>query len=77
LAPTAATTWMPRALAATLSIVSVPLPCLEITFRLGAASIAAAPDLAVAHDDRHRIVLLAQRDDVVLGRRLAGEHRLS
>jgi hypothetical protein len=28
-----------------LVIVSVPLPCLEITFRLGAASIAAAPTL--------------------------------
>ena len=45
LAPTAATTLMPRFSAATLSIVSVPLPCLEITFRLGAASIAAAPTL--------------------------------
>jgi hypothetical protein len=33
-------------------------------------------DLAVADDDRHRIVPLAERDDVVLGRRLAGEHHV-
>jgi hypothetical protein len=45
LAPTAATTWMPRSAAAALSMVSVPLPCLEMTFRRGAASIAAAPTL--------------------------------
>jgi hypothetical protein len=44
-APTAATTSMPRACAATLSMVSVPLPCLEITFREGAASMTAAPTL--------------------------------
>ena len=44
-APAAATTSMPRALAAAWSIVSVPLPCFEITFKLGAASIAAAPTL--------------------------------
>ena len=29
-------------------------------------------DLAVAHDDRQRVVALAERDDVVLGGRLAG-----
>ena len=45
LAPVAATTWTPRARAADASIVSVPLPCLEMTFRLGAAPIAAAPTL--------------------------------
>ena len=45
LAPTAATTSMPRSRAAALSMVSVPLPCLEITFSDGAASIAAAPTL--------------------------------
>ena len=45
LAPAAATTAMPRAWAACLSMVSVPLPCLEITFSDGAASIAAAPTL--------------------------------
>ena len=39
---------------------------------VGAASIARGADLAVAHDDRDRVVPLAQRDDVVLGRRLAG-----
>jgi hypothetical protein len=38
-------TSMPRALAAALSIVSVPLPCLEITRSDGAASITAAPTL--------------------------------
>ncbi|MOA16398.1 hypothetical protein D3C78_1366110 [compost metagenome] len=45
LAPTAATTSMPRAWAATLSMVSVPLPCLEITLSEGAASITAGPTL--------------------------------
>ena len=45
LAPAAATTAMPRSAAATLSMVSVPLPCLEITRSEGAASITAAPTL--------------------------------
>jgi hypothetical protein len=45
LAPAAARTSMPRALAASLSMVSVPLPCLEITRSEGAASITAAPTL--------------------------------
>ncbi|MNJ59953.1 hypothetical protein D3C77_556600 [compost metagenome] len=45
LAPAAATTSMPRCVAAALSMVSVPLPCLEITRKDGAASIAAAPTL--------------------------------
>jgi hypothetical protein len=49
---------------------------LEITFRLGARVHRGGADLAVAHDDRDRVVPLAQRDDVVLGRRLAGEHDL-
>ena len=69
-------TSMPRAWAATLSIVSVPLPCLEITLQRRRGVHRGGADLAVAHDDRHRIVPLAQRDDVVLGRRLAGEDDL-
>jgi hypothetical protein len=45
LAPTAAFTAMPRSAAAFWSITSIPLPCLEITFSDGAASMIDAPTL--------------------------------
>ncbi len=71
LAPTAATTSMPRACAAALSMVSVPLPCLEITLSAGRRVHDRRAHLAVAHDDGHRVMRAAQGHEVVFGGRLA------